>query len=275
MRMTGKASFVPSSALRHVAAFLREAHALRLRSERSQARLWSRWVNRPLGAIIAQGLLRTTVTPNCVSIAGVIVYLAGAALVLAAPLPAPPPLIVLVFAVWQLALALDNADGLLARARGQSSPFGAWLDQILDFVGHSAVIVSLAVFAARALAVGAAEAALVAPLVLGGSLIGLFASAQRNALLGTKPALGPTAHARLGIPRLALHLTDFGLFLAVASAGLKWPSVLAGALVLYPLLVTASVTAQVAINWPRRGSSAGPRGKDRSFPRRHHDITAA
>jgi phosphatidylglycerophosphate synthase len=234
--------------------FLREAHALRLRSERSQAFFWSRHVNRPLGAIIAQGLLATRVSPNSVSIAGLILNLVAAGLVLAASVPASVPLIVAVFAIWQLALALDNTDGLLARARGESSPFGAWLDQILDFVGHSAQVIPLAAFVARAFAFHAVEVAILAPLILGGSLIGLFASAQRNALLGTKPALGSAAQARLRIPFLALHLTDYGLFLAVASAGLAWPPLVLVALVLYPLVVTGSVVAQVAINWPRRAS---------------------
>ena len=239
---------------RSMAAFLHEAHALRLRSERSQARLWSRHINRPLGAIIAQGLLTTRVSPNSVSIAGLIVNLAGAALVLAAPAPAPVLLVVVVFVIWQLALALDNADGLLARARGESSPFGAWLDQILDFVNHTAVIVSLTAFVARAFAFRAAGLSVFTALVLAGSLIGLFASAQRNALLGTEPALRSAAQARLRIPFMALHLTDFGLFLGAASIGLAWPPFLLVALALYPILVTGSVAVQVVMNWPRGGS---------------------
>jgi len=256
MRTSSGAKVIPRSSPRSLPAFLREAHALRLRSERSQALVWSRRVNRPLGAIIAQGLLRTRVSPNCVSILGAIANLVGAALILAAPVPAPVPLVVVVFVVWQLALALDNTDGLLARARGESSPFGAWLDQILDFVNHSAVVVSLVAFVARAFAFGPVEVSVSAPLILAGSLIGLFASAERNALLGTQPALSPAARARLRIPFLGRHLTDFGLFLAVASAGLAWPPLLLAALALYPVFVTASVAVQVAINWPRRGSSA-------------------
>lgn len=251
---TPEARVIPRFLPRSLAAFLREAHALRLSSERSQAMLWSRHVNRPLGAIVAQGLLATRVSPNCVSIVGVILDVVGAALVLAAPVPTPVPLIVVVFVIWQLALTLDNTDGLLARARRQSSPFGAWLDQIFDFVGHSAVVISLAAFVARAFAFRAIEVAVAAPLILAGSLIGLFASAQRNALLGKQPALRSAAQARLRIPFLALHLTDFGLFLAVASVGLAWPPLLLVALVVYPVLITASVAAQVAINWPRGGS---------------------
>jgi phosphatidylglycerophosphate synthase len=243
----------PPSSPRSLTAFLREAHALRLRSERSQAMFWSRRVNRPLGAIIAQRLLATSVSPNSVSIVGLIVTLVGAALVLAAPVPAPVPVVVAVFIVWQLALALDNTDGLLARARGESSPFGAWLDQILDFVNHSVVVVSLVAFVAQAFAFRVVELAVFAPLVLAGSLIGLFASAQRNALLGTQPALRQAARARLRIPFLGLHLTDFGFFLAVACIGLAWPPLLLVTLILYPVFITASVVAQVAINWPRGG----------------------
>jgi CDP-diacylglycerol---glycerol-3-phosphate 3-phosphatidyltransferase len=252
MRTSAEGRAIPRSSRRSAAAFLREARGLRLRSERSQAMFWSRRVNRPLGAIIAQGLLATRVSPNGVSIVGLIVNLAGAALVLAARVPAPVPLAVVVFVIWELALTLDNTDGLLARARSESSPFGAWLDQILDFVNHSAVVVSLAAFVARAYAFRPVEVSVFAPLVLAGSLIGLFASAQRNALLGTQPALRPAAQARLRIPFLALHLTDFGFFLAVASVGLAWPPLLLVALALYPVLVTTAVAAQVAINWPRR-----------------------
>ncbi len=252
MRTSSEPKGVPRPSPRSVSAFLREAHALRLRSERSQARLWSRYINRPLGAIIAQGLLATSVSPNCVSVVGAIVNLVGATLVLVAPAPAPVLLVVVVFVVWQLALALDNTDGFLARAREESSPFGAWLDQILDFVNRAAVIVSLSAFVARALAFPAADVAVFAPIVLAGSLIGLFASAQRNALLGTRPALRPAAQARLHIPYLALHLTDFGLFLAVACVGLAWPPLLLVTLALYPVFVTASVATQVAMNWPRR-----------------------
>jgi phosphatidylglycerophosphate synthase len=217
---------------------------------------WSRHVNRPLGAMIALRLLNTRVSPNSVTIVGAIAQLVGAALVLTAAVPAPVPLVVIVLVVWQLALTLDNTDGLLARARGASSPFGAWLDQIIDFVNHSVVVVSLAAFVVRAFAFGAVEASVFATVVLAGSLIGLFASAQRNALLGTKPALQPATQARLRIPLIARHLTDYGLFLAIASVGLAWPPLLLGALLLTPVLITTSVAAQVAINWPRSGREA-------------------
>ena len=233
-------------------AFLQDAAALRRRCERSQAMIWSRYVNRPLGAFITQALLRTTVSPNAVSLTGVFTTMAGAALVLVAPTPAPALVAIAVFCLWEFSLALDNADGFLARARGTASPFGAWLDQILDFVNHTAVAGSLSVFVARALSLQAPVAALLASLVVCGSLITLFASAQRNALLGTEPALTPRSEARLRPLLLGRHLTDFGAFLALASIGLVWPKLLLVVLVTSAAVNIASVGGQLLINWAAR-----------------------
>jgi hypothetical protein len=112
MRTSSGDTPLTRSSPRSLAAFLHEAHALRLRSQRSQGLFWTRRVSRPLGAIIAQALLGTRITPNAVSIAGMTVNLAGAALVLAAPAPAPVPLAIVVFVVWQFGYALDDTDGL-------------------------------------------------------------------------------------------------------------------------------------------------------------------
>jgi phosphatidylglycerophosphate synthase len=244
-----------------VRAFVQNAAALRRRCERSQAMLWSRYVNRPLGGLIAQALLRTAVTPNMVSVACAFVTIAGAAIVLVAHGPMAPTAAIAVFVLWEFSLALDNADGFLARARGTSSPFGAWLDQILDFVNHAAVAASLSVFAARALSLRTPVAAILASFVVCGSLISLFASAQRNALLGTDPALTPGSEARLRPLLLGRHLTDFGAFLAIASVGLVWPGFLLVALVVLPACNVASVAGQVMINWSglrTHGRGSGP-----------------
>jgi phosphatidylglycerophosphate synthase len=232
---------------------LREAEALRRRSERHPALFWSRRVNRRIGAIIALLLLRTRVTPNEVSIAGLVAQLGGAALVLLAPTPAPLSTVVLVFLIWQLGLSLDCADGQLARARGSGGPFGAWLDQILDFVTHTAVTGSLVIFGVRALGLGAVEAAAVAILALAGNLIGVFASAQRNALIGTRPAIDASANTGFRVLLLGRHLIDYGAFLAVWSVALAWPPLLLPSLIAAAILALAAVITQVGINWPRAG----------------------
>lgn len=243
----------PAVARFSVRSFLREAEALRKRSQRHQALFWSRRVNRRIGAAIALALLKTRVTPNQVSIAGLIANLSGAVLVLLAPTPAPLGTAVIVFLLWQLGLSLDNADGQLARARGTAAPFGAWFDQILDFITHTAVTGSLVIFGVRAVGLGAVDAAAIASLAIAGNLIGLFASAQRNALMGTRPAIDPSAHPTYRLLLLGRHLLDYGAFLAVWSVALLWPPLLLPALAVAALLVIAAVIAQVAINWPRAG----------------------
>jgi phosphatidylglycerophosphate synthase len=234
-------------------SFFRDADALRRKSERSPGLFWTRRVNRRVGAMIALVLLHTPATPNMVSIAGLVVHVAGAVLVVASPPPAPVPLAILLFLTWELAFSLDCADGQLARARGAASPFGAWLDQIVDFLNHTAVVGSLVAFTVRAFRPNSVDASVLATLVLAGLLIGLFASAQRKALLGTRPALEPGAHARFRVLSLGRHLTDYGAFLALSSIGLLWPPLLLAALVLTPAFIVASVVVQVAINWPRAG----------------------
>jgi phosphatidylglycerophosphate synthase len=236
-----------------VRSFLRDAEALRRRSERHQALFWSRRVNRRIGAAIALVLLHTRVTPNQVSIAGLFAHLGGAVLVLLAPAPAPLPMVVLVFLIWQLGLSLDCTDGQLARARGIAAPFGAWFDQILDFTTHTAVTGSLVIFGVRAAGLGAEEAVAIAILALAGNLVGLFASAQRNALMGTRPAIDSSVHPVFRLFLLGRHLIDYGAFLAVWSVALLWPPLLLPALAVAALLVIAAVIAQVAINWPRAG----------------------
>lgn len=234
-----------------LSAFLRGAAALRASSERGRAMLWSRHVNRPVGAWIAYALLRTRVTPNMVSVAGCLIHLLGALVVVTSPVPVSPAVAVVAFASWELALALDNADGLLARARDTASPFGAWFDQILDFVNHTAVIAALVAVAAQAVPLSAPQAAILGTLALAGNLVLLFASAQRNALLGTQPALGNDQMARLRPLLVLRNLTDYGAFIAAASLGLLWPPLLIVALVVSSAMSAGLVAVQVAINWPR------------------------
>ena len=226
---------------------------MRRRSDRHPELFWSRRVNVRIGAIITLFLLRTRVTPNEVSFAGLFANLGGAVLVLLAPAPAPLSTVIAVFLIWQFGFSLDCADGQLARARGSATPFGAWLDQILDFVTHTAVTGSLVIFGVRALGLGAVDAAAIASLAIAGNLIGLFASAQRNALMGTRPAIDPSVHTVFRRLLLGRHLLDYGAFLAVWSVALLWPPLLLPALAVAALLVITAVIAQVAINWPRAG----------------------
>ena len=81
---------------------------------------------------VARVLVAAHITPNMVTIAGTVVTIAVA--VTTFPFGY----------LWQGALALavvlfcDSIDGVLARMRGTSSPFGAFLDSAMDMLGDGA-----------------------------------------------------------------------------------------------------------------------------------------
>jgi phosphatidylglycerophosphate synthase len=235
-------------ALDSVRRFIRDADALRSRSEQAPGLLWSSQVNRRFGAMIALALLETQVTPNMVTVASLLTHVLGAAIVVTSTAPASIAIAVLVFVIWQLAFAMDCTDGQLARARGTTSSFGAWLDQVFDHFAHVAVIASLVIFAVRGLGLGPTESAALGSLAVGGNLIS-FAAAQRNAILGTRPAIDPQGSGRLRWLLHARQVTDHGSFVALASLGLLFPTFLLAVLIFSSAATAAVVLGQVALNW--------------------------
>ncbi|QEH37674.1 CDP-alcohol phosphatidyltransferase [Aquisphaera giovannonii] len=83
-----------------------------------------------LARALAEALAPTRVRPNIVTLAAAGLMLAASAMV-AFGGPAPG-LAAATAAALAAALVLDTADGRLARLQGTSSPFGRWLDQVLD-----------------------------------------------------------------------------------------------------------------------------------------------
>ena len=88
----------------------------------------NRILNRPLAALLVRALAPTKVTPNQVTWGAFVVGLAGAVAFFKGTLAG--------FAVGgilaEISSIIDCADGMLARARGETSEFGASLDLILD-----------------------------------------------------------------------------------------------------------------------------------------------
>jgi phosphatidylglycerophosphate synthase len=91
--------------------------------------LWNRFVARPLAAVVIVPLARTGVTPNQITLATLVVFLVGAAVM--AFLPGWRALCVGVV-ILEISYVLDCADGQLARLKGTSSPVGAHLDFLMD-----------------------------------------------------------------------------------------------------------------------------------------------
>ena len=95
--------------------------------------------NRRLSTLLTRLLVRTPLTPNQVSVLSFLVILPGAYLL------STGERLALIGAglLIQLSFTLDCCDGELARLRGLSTPFGAWLDGLLDRVAELVLCLAL------------------------------------------------------------------------------------------------------------------------------------
>ncbi|MFI2779320.1 CDP-alcohol phosphatidyltransferase family protein [Streptomyces sp. ALB3] len=106
--------------------------------------LYSRYVNRPAGRLLAAGAHRAGLSPNQVTLtsaAFTFTAIAGVAV-----LEPSWWLGVAVYAGLAVGFAFDSADGQLARLTGRGGPDGEWLDHVVDcakmILVHSAVLIS-------------------------------------------------------------------------------------------------------------------------------------
>ncbi len=113
---------------------------------------FSRWVNRPLGRLLAARAYLWGMTPNQVTMASA----AMTAIALVSVVLIEPSwwLGLVVAALLLLGYALDSADGQLARLRGGGSASGEWLDHVVDafkiVLFHGAILIALYRFAPSA-----------------------------------------------------------------------------------------------------------------------------
>jgi phosphatidylglycerophosphate synthase len=108
------------------------------------ASLYTRFVNRPAGRVLAALAYRVGATPNQLTVLGALFTFPALAAV--ALLPPGPTMSVCVGAALAVGFALDAADGQLARGQRSGSASGEWLDHVLDCVKivalHLVVLVS-------------------------------------------------------------------------------------------------------------------------------------
>lgn len=106
--------------------------------------LYSRYVNRPAGRVLAAGAYRLGLTPNQVTL--VSAAFSFAAIAALACLSPSWPLAVAVWAGLVVGFAFDSADGQLARLLGAGGPAGEWLDHVVDCAKitavHAAVLIT-------------------------------------------------------------------------------------------------------------------------------------
>jgi phosphatidylglycerophosphate synthase len=118
----------------------------------SGAPAYSRFVNRPLGRIVAAVAYRLGMTPDQVTLVSGLLSFAGILTIALAPVGAATAATVTV--LLALGYAFDSADGQLARLRGGGSAPGEWLDHVIDCAKISLLHVAVFVGLVRADVVG-------------------------------------------------------------------------------------------------------------------------
>jgi phosphatidylglycerophosphate synthase len=97
-------------------------------------------LNRELSLPLVRLFARTPLTPNAITLIGFLITLASAV-----PLAHGGYRMTFLGALLQwLGSLLDAVDGKIARLKGQTSPFGSWLDVGLDFVYYALLFGALA-----------------------------------------------------------------------------------------------------------------------------------
>ena len=171
----------------------------------------------------ALALGRLGVTPNMLTVTGTVLSVTAAVTLLPRGHFVAGPLVLLVV------LAADSFDGILARATGESSVFGAFLDSTMDRLADGAVLGSLAAWAALTMPAGTLRAvtvvAALAAIVLGATGPNVRARAQyigapANGGIAARThrllvALGATFIVGLGAPQWLLAVAL--IYVAIAS----------------------------------------------------------
>ena len=202
---------------------------------------YSRFVNRPLGRVLAALAFHAGLTPNAVTAVSAVWTAAGIVLLAVAP----PAWATGAAATTCLVLgyALDAADGQLARLRGGGSPAGEWLDHVVD----SAKIASihLAVLLGLSRVDDLARGWLLVPLAFSVVAVVHFSATLLSEALRAQhgaPTRAARSDARPSVLRsLLVAPTDYGVlclvfFLLGAPAAFLWAY---GLLLAYNALFTA------------------------------------
>lgn len=189
---------------------------------------------------VAAALLRAGVSPDAVTLLGTLGAVVGALVFF------PRGAFVAGSAVVALSVLTDVLDGTMARLRGTSSRFGAWLDSTCDRIADAAIFSGLVLWFA-----GEGDSRLLAGLALfclvSGSVVS-YAKARAEGL-GLRCDVGLAERAeRLILVLLGTALAGFGLDLALA-------------VLLWVLAVASSVTVvQRTLEVRRQAAHADPAG---------------
>lgn len=108
--------------------------------------------HRKLARPVARLAIACGITPNPVTIASLLIGLAGVGCFW----PGSAALAAVGLALYAASVVLDHADGAIARLTFAESPFGEWLDVVVDTVIHSMMVLVMGIAAHRLAGGGAA-----------------------------------------------------------------------------------------------------------------------
>jgi CDP-diacylglycerol--glycerol-3-phosphate 3-phosphatidyltransferase len=157
----------------------------------------------PLLAPLARLLARLGVSANHITIAGTLIGIGAAWLIVEQQL-------LIAGLVFLFASAFDALDGVIARTQGQATPFGAFLDSTLDRISEGFVMAAIALHFAM---LGQPWNAGAVVLALLGSLLVSYTRARAE-------ALGATCTVGFGTRLERVIILGFGLI-----AGLVAPAI--------------------------------------------------
>ena len=203
--------------------------------------LYSRYINRPFGRILAGLAFVAGLGANAVTAISAVTTAAGL-VVLTLVQPAPWTGLV-VGGLLVLGFALDSADGQVARLRRQSSPAGEWLDHVIDagkMVGvHGAVLIAAYRF------YQVEPTWFMVPLAFQLTAVLAFSGMLLVTLLQRARGVAPPAGKPSLLRAVGLLPMDYGV-LALAFLLSGFPAVF---VVVYTLLLAANVVLTGALLW--------------------------
>lgn len=174
-------------------------------------RKWSRGILVPIAGVVS----RTGVSPNGLTLLGLVFNLIVAAVLAAGRLQLGGVLVL-------LASAFDALDGAVARLTGRVTAFGGFLDSTLDRVSEAALYFGLLYFYAQQ---GAAPEALLIYLTIVGSLLVSYTRARAEGI-GVDCKVGLfTRLERVLVLALGLILQQMTTALVILAVG-SWVTVL-------------------------------------------------
>jgi CDP-diacylglycerol---glycerol-3-phosphate 3-phosphatidyltransferase len=187
---------------------------------------WAKEAGRGILAPIVRLAMALHVTPNMITVIGLLIVTAAAILVASGQL-------LLGAAIVTAGSALDAVDGALARANGGGTPFGSFLDSTLDRAGEAILYIGIAGYFLQ-FSDDPAWPVLATLVALGGSFMVSYSRARAE-------GIGLTAAVGLAPRTERIVLVVAG----IALAGLGFGIGLIGALIIIAVLTVATVIQRI------------------------------